>query len=163
MSTQAKFFSLLAVVALVVGAYFLGSSQKNDTAVDNQATTSSNTESSSAEAPAATSSMPANHPKIDQPQTLSQSIQSNAEQASSKFTHFRVGNRNVKSIFAEKDKVWVGTSGGVIRYVPELDDYRLFDVKNGLLANGIFHVSRWTDTKMLVGTYGGGLAIYDEI
>jgi ligand-binding sensor domain-containing protein len=73
-----------------------------------------------------------------------------------------VGRRNVKSIFAEKDKVWVGTSGGVIRYVPEIDDYRLFDTKNGLLANGIFHVSRWTDSKMLIGTYGGGLAIYDE-
>jgi ligand-binding sensor domain-containing protein len=79
-----------------------------------------------------------------------------------KFTHFRIGNRNVKSIFAEQDVVWVGTSGGVIRYDTETDDHRLFDVRNGLLANGVFHVSRWTDEKMLVGTYGGGLAIYDE-
>ncbi len=78
------------------------------------------------------------------------------------FTHFRIGNRNVKSIFAEQDTVWVGTSGGVIRYNSENDDYRLFDVRNGLLANGVFHVSRWTDDKMLVGTYGGGLAIYNE-
>jgi len=78
------------------------------------------------------------------------------------FTHFRVGSRNVKSIYAEADKIWVGTSGGVIRYLPETDDYRLFDVRNGLLANGVFHVSRWTDSKMLVGTYGGGLAVYDE-
>ena len=78
------------------------------------------------------------------------------------FTHFRIGNRNVKSIFAEQDVVWVGTSGGVIRYGTETDDYRLFDIRNGLLANGVFHVSRWTDEKMLVGTYGGGLAIYDE-
>lgn len=80
-----------------------------------------------------------------------------------KFTHFRVGNRNVKSIYAEDKLVWVGTSGGVIRYEPETDDYRLFDVRNGLLANGIFHVSRWTENKMLVGTYGGGLAVYDEV
>lgn len=78
------------------------------------------------------------------------------------FTHFRIGNRNVKSIFAEQDVVWVGTSGGVIRYATETDDYRLFDVRNGLLANGVFHVSRWTDDKMLIGTYGGGLAVYDE-
>ncbi len=78
------------------------------------------------------------------------------------FTHFRIGNRNVKSIFAEEDTVWVGTSGGLIRYDSETDDYRLFDVRNGLLANGVFHVSRWSEDKMFVGTYGGGLAIYDE-
>ena len=78
------------------------------------------------------------------------------------FTHFRVGNRNVKSVYAEADKVWVGTSGGMIRYLPETDEYRLFDVRNGLLANGVFHVSRWTEDKMLVGTYGGGLAVFDE-
>ncbi|MDC1287870.1 regulator [Gammaproteobacteria bacterium] len=84
-------------------------------------------------------------------------------QQNSKFTHFRVGNRNVKSIFAETDKVWVGTSGGVIRYLPDSDEYRLFDVRDGLLANGVFHVSRWTENKLLVGTYGGGLADYDEI
>jgi ligand-binding sensor domain-containing protein len=162
LSTQAKFLSLVAVVALVIGAYFLGSSQRSIAPVDNQATTSSSTGSGSAETAVDSSSMPENRLQLDQPQTLSQSIQNNAEQEKSNFTHFRVGNRNVKSIFAEKDKVWVGTSGGVIRYVPEIDDYRLFDTKNGLLANGIFHVSRWTDSKMLVGTYGGGLAIYDE-
>ena len=91
------------------------------------------------------------------------SVITQAAQNKSNFTHFRVGNRNVKSIYAETDKVWVGTSGGVIRYDPETDDYRLFDFRNGLLANGIFHVSRWTENKMLVGTYGGGLAVYDEI
>ncbi len=87
---------------------------------------------------------------------------SSAAAQNPKFTHFRIGNRNVKSIFAEDDVVWVGTSGGVIRYNSENDDYRLFDVRNGLLANGVFHVSRWSEDKMLVGTYGGGLAIYDE-
>ena len=85
-----------------------------------------------------------------------------SQQENAHFTHYRIGNRNVKSIYAEADKVWVGTSGGVIRYQPENDDYRLFDFRNGLLANGIFHVSRWTENKMLIGTYGGGLAIYDE-
>ncbi len=78
------------------------------------------------------------------------------------FTQFRVGNRNVKSIHAEADRVWIGTSGGVIRYLPASDDYRLFDIRNGLLANGVFHVSRWDANRMLIGTYGGGLAVYDE-
>ncbi len=80
-----------------------------------------------------------------------------------KFTHFRVGDRNVKSIYTEGDVVWVGTSGGVIRYNVKTDDYRLFDVRNGLLANGVFHVSRWKKNKILIGTYGGGLAVYDEL
>ena len=31
------------------------------------------------------------------------------------FTHFRVGNRNVKGMLADGNQVWVGTSGGVIR------------------------------------------------
>ncbi len=79
-----------------------------------------------------------------------------------KFTHFRIGNRNVKSIHAEPEAIWVGTSGGLIRYDPANDDYRLFDVRNGLLANGVFHVSRWRPGQMLVGTYGGGLGIYHE-
>jgi ligand-binding sensor domain-containing protein len=86
-----------------------------------------------------------------------------AANKNAKFTHFRVGNRNVKSIYTEDDVVWVGTSGGVIRYQPKLDGYRLFDVRNGLLANGVFHVSRWKENKILVGTYGGGLAVYDEV
>ena len=78
-----------------------------------------------------------------------------------RFSHFRVGNRNVKSIFADGRYVWVGTSGGVIRYDTEQDDYQLFNNKNaGLLSNGIFHISR-LDHRMAIGTYGGGLALFD--
>ena len=77
-----------------------------------------------------------------------------------KFTHFRVGNRNVKSMLLEGKVLWVGTSGGVIRYDTSTDDYRLFDSRNGLLSNGIFHVSRLGD-KILAGTYGGGMSLYD--
>lgn len=78
-----------------------------------------------------------------------------------KFTHFRVGNRNVKSIFADGEEVWVGTSGGVIRYNTRTDKHRMFDVKSGLLSNGIFHVSKMGD-KIVVGTYGGGMSLYDQ-
>ncbi|MEH6627826.1 MAG: two-component regulator propeller domain-containing protein [Motiliproteus sp.] len=82
--------------------------------------------------------------------------------AKSKFTHFRVGQRNVKSIFSDRDGVmWVGTSGGAIRYDTKTDEYRHFDVRNGLLANGVFHVSR-IGSRVAVGTYGGGLAMLDE-
>ena len=139
MSLENLFLPLVIVSGLIAGAYWLGINQGSTrTAAD-----ALNTSTQALASPTTINTQPA--------------------QTKSNFTHFRVGNRNVKSIFAEADKVWVGTSGGVIRYLPESDDYRVFDFRNGLLANGIFHVSRWTDDKMLVGTYGGGLAVYDEI
>lgn len=77
-----------------------------------------------------------------------------------KFAHFRVGNRNVKGMMADGNEVWVGTSGGVIRYDLKSDDYKLYDVKNGsLISNGVFHVSKLRG-KVIAGTYGGGMSIY---
>ncbi len=78
-----------------------------------------------------------------------------------KFTHFRVGERNVKQILADGDVMWVGTSGGVIRYNIKTDEYKLYDNRSGLLANGIFHISK-LDGQLVVGTYGGGMSILDE-
>lgn len=75
-----------------------------------------------------------------------------------KFTHFRVGNKNVKSIFVDGPKVWVGTSGGVVRYDTRDDSYKLFDAKSGLLSNGVFYVGR-VKGKLTVGTYGGGFSV----
>lgn len=77
------------------------------------------------------------------------------------FTHFRVGNKNVKSMFLEGDVLWVGTSGGVIRYDTRRGDFKLYDVQSGLLSNGIFHVARLRG-RLAVGTYGGGLSLLDE-
>jgi ligand-binding sensor domain-containing protein len=78
-----------------------------------------------------------------------------------RFTHFRVGNKNVKSIFIDDKLVWVGTSGGVVRYDTRDDSYKLFDAKSGLLSNGVFYVGRLKG-KLAVGTYGGGLSLLDE-
>jgi ligand-binding sensor domain-containing protein len=78
-----------------------------------------------------------------------------------RFTHFRVGNRNVKAMYADGDLMWVGTSGGVVRYEIKQDSYRLFDNKSGLLSNGVFYVGR-VQGRLTVGTYGGGFSIYDE-
>jgi ligand-binding sensor domain-containing protein len=74
------------------------------------------------------------------------------------FTHFRVGQRNVKTILADDDIMWVGTTGGIIRYETTTDQYRLIGIESGLLAKGIFHLSKFND-RLLVGTYGGGLAL----
>jgi len=72
-----------------------------------------------------------------------------------------VGNRNVKGIYVDGDQVWIGTSGGVIRYDTRSDSHRLFDNRvAGILSNGVFHVSKVGD-RLAVGTYGGGLSLYD--
>lgn len=78
-----------------------------------------------------------------------------------RFAHFKVGNSNVKALLADGPVMWVGTSGGVIRYDVEKDDHQLYDVRAGLLSNGIFHLSRLGD-RIAVGTYGGGLSLFDE-
>ncbi|MDH4107993.1 MAG: regulator [Gammaproteobacteria bacterium] len=77
------------------------------------------------------------------------------------FTHFRVGQRNVKAILPDGDVVWVGTSAGVIRYDTTNDDYKLFDTRTGLLANGVFDLMK-LQGRLAVGTYGGGLAVLNE-
>jgi len=78
-----------------------------------------------------------------------------------KFTHFRVGEKNVKSIYADGKVIWVGTSGGVIRYDTRDDSFKMFDTSNGLLSNGAFFVGR-IKGLLTVGTYGGGLSILKE-
>src|SRR6185436_11658958 len=80
-----------------------------------------------------------------------------APDKSKPFTHFRVGNRNVKSIHTEGTVAWVGTSGGVVRYDTKTDEYKLYDNKNGLLSNGVFYVGR-IKGRLAAGTYGGGIS-----
>lgn len=81
--------------------------------------------------------------------------------SAAKFTHFRVGNKNVKSLHTDNGVVWVGTSGGVVRYDTKNDSFKLFDTSNGLLSNGMFYVGR-VKGRIAVGTYGGGLSLLDE-
>ena len=98
-----------------------------------------------------------NHPPVP-PQEREGKVSTNP---TAKFTHFRVGNKNVKSIHVEGKVVWVGTSGGVVRYDTRDDSFKLFDARNGLLSNGMFFVGKIKD-RIAVGTYGGGLSLLDE-
>lgn len=86
-----------------------------------------------------------------------------AENPNTKFTHFRTGESNVKSIFIDGKVIWVATTGGVIRYNTSNDEFRVFDVTNGsgLLSNGIFYIGK-LDDRIAVGTYGGGMSLYDQ-
>lgn len=77
-----------------------------------------------------------------------------------RYTHFRVGNRNIKAMLSDGNLIWVGTSGGVIRYDTISEEHKLFDVRSGLLSNGVFHLNK-LGGKLAVGTYGGGLSLLD--
>jgi ligand-binding sensor domain-containing protein len=107
--------------------------------------------------------MPAGHPSVaagaDAAPAQSGSVANVDPDAH--FTHFRVGQRNVKTILPDGDIVWVGTSAGVIRYDTANDEYRLLDTRTGLLANGVFHLGK-INGRLTVGTYGGGLSILNE-
>jgi ligand-binding sensor domain-containing protein len=136
--------ALLVLGAALAGGYQLGRNQSAAAAAPPAA------------APA-TAAAPGGHPPVPAPQREGKVSADPAQ----KFTHFRVGNKNVKRLFVDGDVVWVGTSGGLVRYDTRSDDYKLFDVKSGLLSNGVFHVGRLGD-RIAVGTYGGGLAMLDE-
>jgi len=85
------------------------------------------------------------------------------EDPNTKFTHFRTGNSNVKSIYIDGKVIWVATTGGVIRYNTGTDEFRVFDVTNGsgLLSNGIFYIGK-LDDRIVAGTYGGGMSLYND-
>jgi ligand-binding sensor domain-containing protein len=114
--------------------------------------------------------MPPGHPAVsrgDQQASQQGSSQGDGrtgktpEDSKTKFTHFRVGNSNVKSIFIDGKEVWVGTSGGVIRYDTATDEFRFFDQRDGLLSKGIFNIGK-LDGRIVVGTYGGGMSLFDK-
>jgi len=141
--------AVLVVGGLVVAAYNFGTRQ-----ADKQPAPAAESRQVSSGVP--TGAMPPGHPG-----PTGRDLLSNGQgQGSARFAHFRVGNRNVKGMMATGDEVWVGTSGGVIRYDLKTDDYKLYDVKSGsLISNGVFHVSKIRG-KIMVGTYGGGLSVY---
>jgi len=137
---------VIAVGGALAAAYQLGRNNASDNASALTAQAS----------PAAVPAAPAGHP----PLAAAQREGKVGADATQKFTHFRVGNKNVKRIFADGDTVWVGTSGGVIRYDTRSDDYKLFDTKTGLLSNGVFYVGKLGE-RVVLGTYGGGMSLLD--
>jgi len=113
--------------------------------------------------PQAGNSMSQGQPATNQESAQAGKSGTAPEDPNTKFTHFRTGNSNVKSIFIDGKVVWVATSGGVIRYNSGTDEFRVFDVTNGsgLLSNGIFYIGK-LDDRIAVGTYGGGMSLYNQ-
>ncbi|MDR2877951.1 MAG: hypothetical protein LBV36_07940 [Chromatiales bacterium] len=139
-------FAAVLIGVLVVGAYLFG---QNRAAVSESAEDKA-PKSQTASAPAA---LPRNHPSVN--------ASSAASTGELPFTHFRVGSRNVKALMIDGDAVWIGTSGGVIRYDTRTDEHKVYDnTVPGILSNGVFHLSKLGD-RIVVGTYGGGMSVFD--
>ncbi|HFQ91501.1 MAG TPA: regulator [Chromatiales bacterium] len=150
---------VLVVGGLVLGSYMLGRQQAQGTAQAVQAAAPAVENGAGILPPGAR--MPTDHPPLDQ--AAGTPAAAPAPLSQPRFTHFRVGNRNVKGILVDGTDTWIATSGGVIRYDTRSDSHKVFDNKlDGLLSNGIFHVSK-IDGKIIVGTYGGGLSVYDPV
>jgi signal transduction histidine kinase/ligand-binding sensor domain-containing protein/CheY-like chemotaxis protein len=72
----------------------------------------------------------------------------------------------VMSLFNEKAGIWVGTFSGGLVYLPHTGDAPSYFEHNpkdpsSLSANGVTSILRTNRGTLLVGTYGGGLNIYD--
>lgn len=143
--------AVIAAGAAIAGAYVIGKQQGTHQAPPPKPVATTAAPADAPKAPAAGRSGPTDAPAGDRV----------GFDPTQKFTHFRVGNKNVKAIYADQDVMWVGTSGGVVRYDAKSDQYRLYDVKSGLLSNGMFFVGR-IQGKLTVGTYGGGMSMLDE-
>ena len=81
--------------------------------------------------------------------------------ATQKFTKFRVGEKNVKSIYVDGKVVWIGTSGGTIRYNTSDDSFKVIDATNGLLSSGAFSIGK-IKGHITIGTYGGGMSMLND-
>lgn len=155
-------YKSLAVLIIVVGAVIVGSYKLG---VEQASTSSSPSGSDKQQKMTAgvlppDAQLPPNHPSFSQT-NAADGARPPSSPTNSKFTHFRVGNRNVKGLYIDGNYTWIGTSGGVIRYDTSNDTYKVFDNRvDGILSNGIFHVSK-LDDKIVVGTYGGGMSVFD--
>ena len=80
-----------------------------------------------------------------------------------KSDNFSLNARNVKVLSAKGNTLWIGTSMGLIKYdTSTINNYKIYDNRNGLLSNGIFSILNRTNNQTWVGTYGGGLTLIDS-
>ena len=154
MTINYKLIAVLIVVvsAMVAGAYQLGTKQGvGQGAPAGAAVATAAAERAGPLKPGAT--LPPNHPAFPGSGV--------PEGMNTDFVRYQVGRLNIKGIYADGKDVWVGTSGGVIRFDTTTSDYKVFNNKTpGILSNGVFYLNK-VDGKLLLGTYGGGLSIMD--
>lgn len=158
MNLGMKGTAIIAVVGIAAGAYTLGTRQGQQVEGDKGTAVAPVTTEVASVAPATAPTPGSTH--LSSEAAASNGKATAGADLSAKFTHFRVGNRNVKSMHADGDLMWVGTSGGIIRYNTKNDEYKLYDNTSGLLSNGVFYVGK-LGSQIAIGTYGGGLSLLD--
>ena len=151
-----------ALAAIVVAGLIIGGCSKSDNKSPAPAP------AASPAAPAAPAGqLPPGHPPLGSAPVAPPAVQQPQREGklkvdqTQKFTQFQVGDKNVKAIFVDGKVVWIGTSGGVIRYDTQNDTFKTIDARNGLLSSGAFSVGK-IKGRITIGTYGGGMSMLSD-
>lgn len=112
--------------------------------------------------PVPQSRLPPSHPPVAVAQPGAQAREGKVQLDPARaYTHFRVGNNSVIAIYADGAAMWLGTSGGIVRYDAVTREFKTYDVRDGLLENGILYLGR-LQGKIAAGTNGGGLSLFNK-
>ena len=150
---------LVAITAAVIAGLVVVGCGKSDTASSSNAGKSATPAVPAGQLPPGHPPMPSGQP----PSAPAAEIKEGKIQVdpTQKFNQFRVGDKNVKAIYADGKVVWIGTSGSLIRYNTGDDSFKIFDATNGLLSSGIFYVGK-IKGRVTIGTYGGGMEMLND-
>lgn len=77
------------------------------------------------------------------------------------FNHYRVGDNSVIALYAEGPVIWLGGSGGLVRYDSATREFKTYLARDGLVANMVLCVAK-IGGRIAVGTHGGGISLLDS-
>ncbi len=157
---------LVAIAAITFSGLITVGCGKSDTASKTPASSAANSAApaTSGQLPPGHPPMPSGQPPAGQPPSASVGELKEGKlkvDATQKFTQFQVGDRNVKTIYADDKVIWIGTSGGVIHYDTRDDSFKIVDASNGLLSSGAFSIGK-IKGRITIGTYGGGMSMLND-
>jgi ligand-binding sensor domain-containing protein len=74
---------------------------------------------------------------------------------------FAVGDLTVRSLLSDGPVVWAGLTNGIVRHDTRTGESQVFDRSNSSLLSYSVLSLRKHDGRIWVGTYGGGLSLYE--
>ncbi|MGI9532542.1 hybrid sensor histidine kinase/response regulator transcription factor [Lutimonas sp.] len=76
--------------------------------------------------------------------------------------HNGLSNNFVQSLFLDKDgKLWIMTDQGLNKYDPTFERFDTYTVDDGLSYNSVTKMTQGADGMYYIGTYGGGLDVFN--